>query len=211
MANFKIGIPVSEVGGRIGAWSDLVNFAEYFGDVQLLTSYRAVDAIFLPGGADVNPARYSQKVGWKTSRPDPHLEMFDEKILPRYVGKIPVIGICRGLQTLNVLYGGSLHQHLWINWYSKHDNDLVDKIIPDPVHGGNFKPFFANSFHHQAIDKLGAGLRPLAWSSNCLESISSRRDKVFAVQWHPERMTDQITGEFSDKWSINKIIQTLES
>jgi putative glutamine amidotransferase len=151
-----IGIPASEINGVVGVKTDLVKFASLFGNVTLLTEYRAVDAILLPGGSDIDTLRYGQSRGWWTYPPNPMLEYFDAQVLPAYMGTIPIIGICRGLQLINVQCGGTLWQHDFFIKYSQHDNDLVDYIKTD---SGNFR---ANSFHHQHIQRLGAGLKVLA-------------------------------------------------
>jgi len=198
----KIGIPVQNIDGVIGVRDDMVRFASEFGDISLIHEYVDVDVIFLPGGPDINPARYGEKPGWWAYRPDPLLEYFDTKVLPKYLGKIPVVGICRGLQVINVAYGGTLKQHLFFHRYSKEDNDLVHTIFRSPPGGETFDVFAVNSFHHQCIDKFGRGITPIGHSMSCYEAIKGR--KIFAVQWHPERMYTQDDG-FYDLWTIKHI------
>jgi putative glutamine amidotransferase len=202
----RIGIPVSDLGDVVGVKKDLVRFVSVFGNVVFIQAgfkYN-LDAVFLPGGADVDPKRYGQAPGWWTGRPDTFLEDFDTKAIHDYLGKIPVIGICRGLQTLNVIFGGVLSQHLMFAGYSKHGNDLIDNIHTT---AGVLK---VNSYHHQGISKLGGGLETIGKGRFGLpEAIQSVRNKVFAVQWHPERMTNDV-GQYNDHWTINHIKALLE-
>jgi putative glutamine amidotransferase len=189
------------MGEVIGVKRDLVKFANMFGDVVFLSNMfnPNVSAIMLPGGADVDTKRYGQVPGWWTGTPDPALEYFDTQILPHYLDKLPVIGICRGMQTLNVLAGGTLHQHIYIlpKW-SKHGSDLVESVRVD-----DGTRFGINSYHHQAVDKPGDGMRVIATDFlNRIEAIEG--SKMFGVQWHPERMLNE-KGQFTDMWTINKI------
>jgi putative glutamine amidotransferase len=119
------------------------------------------------------------------------------------MGTIPIIGICRGLQLINVQCGGTLWQHDFFIKYSQHDNDLVDYIKTD---SGNFR---ANSFHHQHIQRLGAGLKVLARDRFLrIEAIENPKRKLFAVQWHPERMINE-KGQYYDHFTINHICKLL--
>lgn len=189
----KIGIPAWEDDGFFGVSSSYMDYASQFGTPVILSpdsdwekTYR-VDGILLTGGADVSPARYGVP-GFFTGRSNPHLEYFDIAVLPimAFKWEIPVFGICRGLQSLNVLFGGTLRQHLFFHPYSSHDTDLCHSVS---YRGG--KKFDVNSFHHQAIDKLGSGLDSAAVSDDGLiEAITHQTLKIFAVQWHPERMHD---------------------
>jgi len=201
-----IGIPVSNIGGVIGVNEDLVRFTSIFGNVAFMSpdaDNAKVDAILLPGGADVDPLRYGQEPSWWTGRPDVALEYFDTQVLPKYFGKIPVIGVCRGLQTINVLYGGTLRQHIHFNRHSSNGNDLVDSI---KVMYTN-ETFRVNSFHHQGVGNHA--IPAIATNNNGLiEAVEDTTNNVFAVQWHPERMYNQ-DSEFYDIWTIGNIFSLL--
>ena len=113
------------------------------------------------------------------------------------VGKIPIFGICRGLQTLNVHFGGTL-RNLWGHSYSSSDTHEVHKI-KFPNNKGKEIKMGVNSFHHQAIDKLAENLTVEATSDeiywNCIEAVSDYNNRIFAVQWHPERLWDKYSIE----------------
>lgn len=149
------------------------------------------DALLLPGGADVDPARYGQGMNGSRSI-DPERDARELAALAyfRDAGK-PVLGICRGLQVLNVALGGTLHQD--IPGHTKLDAD-TDRVHPSraedemlvSLYGAEFA---INSAHHQSIDRLGKGLRAVQWSHDgVIEAVRHEELPIFAVQWHPERM-----------------------
>lgn len=142
----------------------------------------AFDGILLPGGADVDTSRYATPPSFWTQSPNPLLEYFDRTVTQNFLGKVPIFGICRGLQTINVMFGGTLHQNI-LHQYSTHDEDLVHDIVF--LNGEKEK---TNSFHHQAISTLGDGLKALARTkSGIIEMISHETLPIAAVQFHPER------------------------
>lgn len=150
-------------------------------DPSLLTDY---DVLVLPGGADVDPVRYGEIPEEECGRANPQYEFMDTVFLPKWLetGK-PIIGICRGTQTLNVALGGSLIQHL-----IGHTGDPDDRA--EPIHNVytdievldisprgkknkatlDYRIYETNSYHHQGIKRLGEGLQVLGWShiyKNC--------------------------------------------
>lgn len=131
--------------------------------------------LLLPGGGDINPQRYNKKD--ETIKYSTQLDKAEEKfylLAKKYNKKI--IGICRGLQIINVFEDGTLkniYNHENINHLINYRNT---KII-------------VNSFHHQAIDKLGNNLKIIAKSSdNIIEAIESNDKKTLAFQFHPEKL-----------------------
>lgn len=191
-----IGIPGYEVDGMFGVHSSYLEFATNFGQPVILTpaNYGTVfdlDGVILPGGADVDPDRYGVP-GFHTGRSNPHLEYFDRHILQNLLGHVPVFGICRGLQTLNVVMGGDLVQHLKLHPKSSYEQDLCHKFIF--TIDGKQREMKVNSFHHQAIGKLADDLEIGGVSDDgVIECVYSKDLKIFAVQWHPERMHDQFS------------------
>ena len=145
-----------------------------------------LDGILLPGGADVDPSRYGKNRHIYTGWQNPFLEMFDTKLLPLMIGVLPIFGICRGFQTLNVQFGGTLTQHLFWHPYSNHKEHLVHEV---KIEGD--KKYKVNSFHHQGIQVLGKGLIPVAKTDKGLiEGFVHEKYKIAGVQWHPERSFD---------------------
>ena len=114
------------------------------------------------------------------------------------VGK-PVLGICRGIQVLNVAFGGTLEQHLddrpgtvahgwptdaepWV------DHELKVSESSRLAEACGTVTFAARAAHHQAVGRLGTGLTPVAWTEDgVVEAVESDRGWVVGVQWHPER------------------------
>lgn len=189
----KIGIPGWESDGVFGVSTSYMSFVTLVGTPIILSPgetseevRKKVDGILLPGGGDINSNRYGKFPGFHTGKPNPFLENFDTLVLPKLVEELPVFGICRGLQTLNILFGGTLNQHLFIHPYSTYDLDLVHEVTTKE----NAK-FKTNSFHHQAISSLGPQLTMEASYSSVVEAISHKTLPIFAVQWHPERCWDE--------------------
>jgi putative glutamine amidotransferase len=157
--------------------------------------------LLLTGGTDVNPRRYGATAGAETDAPDDERDCVEiEQIHVALERNLPIFGICRGLQLLNVYYGGTLIQH--IAGTAKHDPEKEDHS--GAAHEVRFEPgsrlaeiaradrWQVNSRHHQAVEKAGDGLRISARDTEdgTVEGLE-RPDKrfVIAVQWHPE---DQI-------------------
>jgi putative glutamine amidotransferase len=157
------------------------------------TSY---DGLILCGGYDINPKHYDQENNGSRDIDDARDEA-EIALLKAYVeaGK-PVLGICRGLQLINVFFGGSLHQDIPTaedHSSSVAGQDMVHKVQaePDSIARKLYEPRFSvNSNHHQAIDYLGNDLKVtmISEEDGVIEGIEHEKLPIFAVQWHPERM-----------------------
>ena len=148
------------------------------------------EALLLPGGGDVEPWRYGAETldcrGAEPARDGEELRLIEEFLS---AGK-PVLGICRGLQILNVYFGGTLSQH--VEGHSAvdgRDSFHPSRIASSPLrrlYGGALQ---VNSAHHQAIDRLGSGLQAVQWADDgVIEAVMHETLPVWAVQWHPERL-----------------------
>ena len=158
-----------------------------------------VDGVLLTGGVDVDPNFYG-------AEPHPLLGLVD---LPRdrfelalfgaaRARGVPVLGVCRGQQLINVALGGTLHQHLPALAGTVQHEQL--EIGGTPSHGVALEPDSAlarafaatqvrtNSYHHQAVDKPGRGLRVVGQSADGIVEALENTDGSFVlgVQWHPE-------------------------
>ena len=104
------------------------------------------------------------------------------------------MGICRGHQLINVYFGGTLYQDLpeAVLHKKKNGDDNIHEVraVSDSIPGRLYgKSFSTNSSHHQAVKKLGEGLRATAfWNEQYIEAVEHETLPVFGVQWHPERM-----------------------
>lgn len=161
------------------------------------------DGVLLPGSkADVDPAKYGAARHPDTAAPDPGRDTVDELLLQdAYNMRKPILGICYGLQILNVYRSGSLHQRLAtpVNHAAGRQVAIAHAVEIEPasrlasiVTGGSRVP--VNSSHHQAADVVGDGLRVVARcpDDGIIEALEGAAPGHFvvAVQWHPERSLD---------------------
>jgi putative glutamine amidotransferase len=158
-----------------------------------------VDGLLLTGGRDVDPRLYGQEPVPETQPPNPERDRMELELLREALDRdLPVLGICRGLQLLNVSHGGTLIQHLPGDPHRSSQAPVDSSrpahevcVAPDTklaaILGEGQHP--VNSRHHQAVAQLGAGLRVSAESTKdgIIEGLECP-DKKFAVavQWHPE-------------------------
>lgn len=158
--------------------------------------------LLLPGGQDIQPIFYGQLPKKETVLTDDFRRDLFEIATHREADlkKLPIFGICRGLQVGNICYGGSLHQHVdgHLNCVQKYSlaensfNSLKKSVIKDLFEQtGN--AFFGDSRHHQAVDQIGEGLTVIAKSEDgtvkALENLGGRFGIL--VQWHPETAKDE--------------------
>lgn len=168
--------------------------------VEVMKLIERCDAVLLPGSkADVDPAKFDAPRHPKTEDADPLRDTVDELLLQdAYNMRKPVLGICYGLQILNVYRSGNLLQHIEsaVNHEAGRKVPVAHSVAIEPksklaeIVGENFIP--ANSSHHQAAgDVIGDGLRIVARCAEdgVIEALegTSPDQFVLAVQWHPER------------------------
>lgn len=158
------------------------------------------DGLVLPGGGDVDPARYGGDATAPCYDVNPVQDALDFEILDRAVRRgVPVLGVCRGLQVLNVACGGSLVEHLPRSSVrhsplETHTGELEWAWHPVALTAGSRlgahvgRPEIAvASGHHQAVRRLGDGLIVTATAADgVIEAIEHATAPVVAVQWHPE-------------------------
>ena len=155
------------------------------------------DALLLPGGGDLEPWRYGQEN--RASRGlEPERDYAELALLEDFTaaGK-PVLGICRGLQTINVFFGGTLLQDIPGHTAQGDADRLHDvRTAASPLRSLCGEEALVNSAHHQAADRLGSGLRAVQWTADgVVEALCHRRLPVWAVQWHPERLEASPAGK----------------
>jgi putative glutamine amidotransferase len=168
--------------------------------VQVMKQIERCDAVLLPGSrADVDPQKYGADRHEKTAPADAKRDMVDELLLQdAYNLHKPVLGICYGLQSLNVYRSGTLVQHIEsaINHGAGRAvaNAHTVKIEPESRLAeivSATKTVAVNSSHHQSADTVGDGLRVVARSAEdgVIEALEGTAPEhfVLAVQWHPER------------------------
>jgi putative glutamine amidotransferase len=163
------------------------------------------DGIILSGGGDVDPSLYDGDAEHRElDRVDRRRDDFERRIIDVAIQKrIPLLGICRGMQIMNVHFGGSLYEDLGANGLSSHRSDTgggswhsiavetgsLLESVTGTVAGE------VNSYHHQAVKRIGDGLRISSYAGDgvpeSLECFDAKKYPFFlGVQWHPERMGD---------------------
>jgi len=164
-----------------------------------------LDGLIVTGGKDVDPARYGQQPHTTTDTPRPERDAWEDALLTAAITRgLPFLGICRGLQVLNVALGGTLHQHLpdvigstrYNAGYGRFSENEVE------VHAGtttgalldDAAALVVHSYHHQAVDELAAGLVVSARSDDGTIQAVEVEGVPFgiAVQWHPEENADDL-------------------
>ncbi len=153
---------------------------------------QGVDALLIPGGADVDPARYEQARHEKTATADfAAQDQFESEMLEAaFELGLPVLAICRGFQLANVEHGGSLVQDLPEE--SMHRNSVHGiEIEPDSqlaqIVGGTH--IDVSSYHHQGVERVGRDLRVVARAADGIVEALEHTDpsrRFVAIQWHPE-------------------------
>ncbi len=165
--------------------------------------WNKLDGILISGGADVNPMIYGDRIGKECGFIDNKRDNYEIELVKYCVSNNkPLLGVCRGLQILNSVLGGTIHQDLIKDGYSHHSIDLclrnegvheVEILKNTPLYNifGENK-ICVNSFHHQGINKLANCLEKMAVGGDGLvESVYLPNKKfIMAVQWHPEMMFD---------------------
>lgn len=169
--NLIIALYADSYDEKTGMRNTYLGYFSQFGHVMLVHCGMDLDFVLehcdvlaLPGGADVLASRYKERPSIWAGRPNQQYEYLDEQLLKPWIltGK-PIIGICRGLQTLNVALGGSLHQHIIGHIGDDEARDAPHHELYTDITG--YEVVEVNSFHHQAIKTLAPGLKVIGWST----------------------------------------------
>jgi putative glutamine amidotransferase len=157
-----------------------------------------VDGLLLAGGADMDPATYGAEPHAETVGTVPERDAFELALATRALERdLPFLGICRGMQVMNVASGGTLNQHLprheehrrTPGSFDDADHDvrlaagsLAARVAREEIHG-------TKSHHHQGVERIGDGLEVTGWATldELPEAIEAPANRfALGVQWHPE-------------------------
>lgn len=215
---------------KMGCDADYVNAVLRAGGVPLLLpphgdkdavrgSVGAADALLLTGGGDIHSLCYNKQPHPKSYDQDPARDA-TELVAVDFALKrrIPILGVCRGCELINVALGGTLIQHIpsQVPEAIKHDSDGLPGLLLHTVaidSNSHLHSIFGvdemavNSFHHQAVDQLGEGLRVCARASdNVIEGIEAADGRpILGVQFHPEECAPFYSSfDRIFKWLIKK-------
>ncbi|MBE5892733.1 MAG: gamma-glutamyl-gamma-aminobutyrate hydrolase family protein [Lachnospiraceae bacterium] len=163
------------------------------------------DMLILPGGGDITPAFYGEEIDGSFSI-DTELDVLQLQAFEYAMKcKMPVLGICKGMQLINVDLGGTMVQdistpkiHRSPNGDQYHNTHIVKGSFLYDLYG---EEAVVNSAHHQCVKQLGKGLIPIQWcpEDNILEAFSHESLPVLGVQWHPERIKSEFTTTSGDR------------
>ena len=173
------------------------------GDEAPVDRLGAFDALMLIGGGDVNPSRYggadhAKQYGVDDERDASEIALLREAVR---IG-MPVLAICRGSQVVNTAFGGTLIQHvpdapgLGVHGPPSHYQLTMHDVEVEPdsriAKATGCASLSCSSRHHQAVERLGDGLRPVGRSADGLvEAMEAEESWLVAVQWHPEHTADR--------------------
>lgn len=176
----------------------------------------AVDGVVFTGGSDIDPSLYGQKPGPRLGRVNPVRDQFELATLKRALTtRKPLLAICRGLQLLNIACGGDLYQDVYQERRADGEESFWHACRQYPKHhaahtvrlseGGLLRQVFdaeaisVNSFHHQAVRTVGAGLEVEAVADDGIVEALRVKSAPFAlaVQWHPEMMAETDSAQAS--------------
>ena len=166
-------------------------------DVGALVS--RIDGLLLSGGGDVDPAAYGAERLPQTGGVDPQRDEVEFSLLAAALDRgLPVLGVCRGCQVINVALGGSLHQHVPdltpLEHLRRDPRDRISHTVA--VEKGSLlhevvgrEEVEVNSIHHQAVDRLARPLRAVACAPDgIVEAVEDPSRPLLGVQWHPESL-----------------------
>ena len=205
----RAGVNAAYVSAVSAAGGIPLILSQLIGDEGTARALEGCDGLLLTGGEDIDPAHYGEEPAPGLGAVDRERDRFELALFraARAAG-LPVLGICRGIQLINVALGGTLYQDLPSERPSAIDHDParprdarthhvrlapgsraalalgVDRLVP-------------NSFHHQAVKDLAPVLIATGWSDDgVIEAVEGRSEHpwLLAVQWHPEEMHADVTA-----------------
>jgi len=205
----RAGVNASYVSAVASAGGIPLILSQLIGEAAAPRALEGCEGLLLTGGEDVDPAHYGEEPSQALGSVDRERDRFELALFrAARAARLPVLGICRGIQLINVALGGTLYQDLPSERPGPIDHDPatprgarthhvrlasgsraaralgVDRLVP-------------NSFHHQAVKDLAPALIATGWSDDgVIEAVEGRPGDAWllAVQWHPEEMHEDVTA-----------------
>ncbi|MBE6137936.1 MAG: hypothetical protein E7176_06025 [Erysipelotrichaceae bacterium] len=183
----KIGIALRLNQGKLYINKSYIDYFYSLGYsleyIDINTNLNDYDIFILPGGYDINPCYYKEQ-NVHCNNIDRYNDILDFKIIEyAYINNKKLLGICRGMQSINVYFNGSLKQDMLNHMNNNHFIEFNDKLI------------LVNSFHHQSIKALSIYLENISKSIDGEIEIIKYK-KIIGVQFHPELMKTPIIDKF---------------
>ncbi|MFT4048785.1 MAG: gamma-glutamyl-gamma-aminobutyrate hydrolase family protein [Solirubrobacterales bacterium] len=165
-----------------------------------------IDALFVSGGPDIDPSLYGKAPSDELGPTNLLTDTFQMGLIREAdIRSMPILTVCRGTQLMNIVRGGSLHQHIPHDFPESTINHSQEEGGAFATHDVTIKEGSkihralertetkVNSFHHQCCDRLGSNLEAIAWAPDgVIEGIQATdRDFMLGVQWHTESQTRQ--------------------
>jgi putative glutamine amidotransferase len=157
-----------------------------------------MDGLLITGGIDIDPRSFGKKEHHTVVKTDPKRDAMELFLLERAIQEeIPVMGICRGMQLINLFFGGTLHPHIpEMDLKFEHPHTTLPKNLLTIEPGSRLHSILktdtlkANALHHQTIDQVADTLRVCAKDrNNLIQAIESKKEHfILGLQWHPEFM-----------------------
>lgn len=192
------------IAGRKPDTANYVRYVQSAGAVPFVTldihEASCCNGLILPGGGDITPAFFGEE-NRGSRNIDTELDILQLEILDMALEKkLPVLGICKGIQIINVGLGGTVIQdistgdrHAYHNGDRYHASVIAKNSWLCSLYG---ESAVINSAHHQALGKLGRGLYAVQFCppDGCIEAVAHKSLPVIGVQWHPERIDPEKSG-----------------
>jgi gamma-glutamyl-gamma-aminobutyrate hydrolase PuuD len=201
-----IGVYADAFNGKVGQTFAYMQFLSQFGFVRLLSTtdnlsnvVNEIDMLVVPGGADVDVAMYNAVPGVMDGRVNQHYEYLDRTLIPQFIeAKKPIVGICRGMQALNVYFGGTLIQHV-----IGHQQDSERHVTKQELQFYNSEDIiFVNSMHHQAVGVLGVGFDIVGYTRSYSACYSGNKNL------YPWRIYEK--GSLKERIEVPGIIEVIK-